>query len=389
MKTVSSLYIHIPFCVSKCKYCDFFSVPVGKKSVPEDYVKALCNELSYRIKDCNIKSLKTVYIGGGTPSLLSCEQLNHIFSAIKSVTEIENGAEITIEVNPDDVTDALLQTLEKIGINRISCGIQSMCNDALVFASRRADVLHNKNALNVLKNWKGKLSLDIICGLPYETEQSFFEGLDSIIDAHPDHISMYSLTIEEETPFGQLYDEGKLGVDFDFSDSLWLRAKDYLLDHDYLQYEVSNFAKIGSECKHNIVYWNHEGYLGCGCGGTGSFYNDDGTAVRISNKNDIKLYCDCWLSNSYESEKVQLLENVNQQDSVFEYFMMGLRKMSGIQESDFIEKFNMNIPDDILNKLIEWNKNNLCEITGTAPDRTFTLGKSGILYLNKFLQEIL
>ncbi len=390
MLPVYSLYIHIPFCVSKCKYCDFFSVATGKKKVSQTYIDALCKELSVRLPENNIHSLKTIYIGGGTPSLLSHVQLVQIFSTIKSIVTMTDDAEITIEVNPDDVTQNLLTSFKQVGVNRISCGIQSMCNESLRYASRRADLFNNKKALDILKGWEGKLSLDIICGLPEETEQSFMTCLKDLLEAEPDHISMYSLTIEDETPFGQLYNEGKLNLDFDFSDSLWIKAKEYLSDKGYFQYEVSNFSRKGFECKHNLVYWNHEGYLGCGCGATGSLYKEDGTAIRISNKNNINLYCNYWLSVSRENaENPQNIEMVNLSDSIFEYFMMGLRKVSGVQEKDFVDKFRMEIPENILNVLMSWNRKNLCEITGYAPQRTFTLGINGILYLNKFLEEIL
>ena len=390
MKDCRTLYLHIPFCFSKCKYCDFFSVPFGQKAVSQDYVDSLCRELKYRLIENRTVLLETIYIGGGTPSLLSENQLKQILNTVKKCTSISESAEITIEVNPDDIDYERLEIYRRCGINRLSCGIQSMNDYCLTYAGRRADSEANRRALEILSEWTGKLSLDIICGLPGETSESFISGMNEIIAADPDHISMYSLSIEEGSVFGSMYDEGTLEYDFDSADSLWIKARNILEDFGYKQYEVSNFAKTGFECRNNLTYWNHKSYIGAGAGGTGTLYNEDGTAFRYTNIKDIEVYTKFWRYDKPDFKEIpQEKETVGFEDSVFEFFMMGLRKLEGVKEKDFLEEFNCAVPEKILGVLEKWQIKGNCIITGEAGNRTFTLGKKGIIYLNQFLQEIL
>ena len=283
-----SLYIHIPFCVSKCSYCDFFSKT--NLSFIDDYVDSLLNEIKFRL-DHSDKKIKSIYIGGGTPSLLKIDHLLKIQNKIENFCELTSDYEFTIEVNPDDLTESYIEQLKNTKINRISCGIQSMSDSVLEFANRRSRYKENVNALYLLSNvWENNFSIDLICGLPKETENSFFEGLDKIISYNPNHISMYSLTVEDETPLGKMINNGNIEYDFDFSDSLWLKAKKLLEEKGYFQYEVSNFSKEGFESKHNLAYWNHQAYIGVGSGATGTLYFSNGEGYRYTNTNDILKY---------------------------------------------------------------------------------------------------
>lgn len=287
-----SLYIHIPFCVSKCAYCDFFS-KTDLSSI-DLYVDALVNEIKFRFKNF-IPKIKTIYIGGGTPSLLNIQQILKIQNAIESVCNLESDLEFTIEVNPDDIDEDYLDKLKKSKINRISCGIQSMSNKVLEFSNRRSRKQQNLTALSLLQNtWNKNFSIDLICGLPEETEQSFLQGLRKILSFNPNHISMYSLTVEDETPLGNLINKGKIEYDYDFSDALWLKSKEILENAGYFQYEVSNFAKPGFESKHNLTYWNHQTYVGVGSGATGTIYFDGGEGFRYTNTTDIFKYIKFW-----------------------------------------------------------------------------------------------
>ena len=213
MKGHSSLYIHIPFCISKCAYCDFFSKPQGKKNnandssvIPDNYVSSLCNEILFRLNQNQVIELNTIYIGGGTPSLLSKNQFEKIFDTIKSAVKLAPICEITVEMNPDDVTKDLLEVLYSCGVNRISCGIQSMNDSALKKACRRANASINKYALKLLsENWKGDISVDLISGLPGDDEKTLLASLNEVCELNPSHISLYSLTIEDETLFGKMF----------------------------------------------------------------------------------------------------------------------------------------------------------------------------------------
>lgn len=383
---INSVYIHIPFCISKCKYCDFFSVTC--KTVPVDYITALCNEIKYRFQEYNVTFLDTIYIGGGTPSLLQYNQLDKIFKTIKESVEIKNDAEVTIEVNPDDITKELLVDYKKLGVNRISCGIQTMNDKSLEFVSRRSDYKKNVNALELFsKYWDGQLSIDIICGLPEENKSTFLDTLNNVINIKPDHISMYSLTIEDETPLGKLVNENIIEYDYDFADELWLYGKQFLAAKGYNQYEVSNFSLPEKQCRHNLKYWNHQDYVGIGSGATGTIYNSDGSAFRWTNVKNINDYINFWLKKT-DDNIPQQIENVNIEDSKFEFFMMGLRKIDGIKLSEFKKCFNYNLPEGFVKLAEEWKSKNNMEIIETSDDKIFTLGEKGLLFLNKFLSNL-
>ncbi|BDC93241.1 coproporphyrinogen III oxidase [Treponema bryantii] len=375
----SSLYIHIPFCISKCAYCDFFSKPY--EAVPDSYIDALCNEIDFRISENNIKKLKTIYIGGGTPSLLTENQLKKIFSKIKSSVELAFDVEITIEVNPDDVTETLLRALFDCGVTRISCGIQSMNDSVLKKACRRADVQTNKNAMEIIsQNWKGEVSYDLISGLPGESEESLIAGLNELCLYKPDHISLYSLTIEENTPFGKQLAAGNLDYDFDYADKLWLAGRDFLEAHGYKWYEVSNFCLPGKECRHNLVYWNHGNYIGCGSGACGTVYKPDGSGFRWTNNSDIDEYI-----KVQNGQPPQSSENIELETSQFEFFMMGLRKTIGISEKEYKEIFACGLPEKFLLLFNAWKEKGLCTLT---QDGRYAMSREGMLFLNRFLEDL-
>ncbi len=385
----ASLYIHIPYCISKCRYCDFFSKACGSLPVPDEYVQALCNELS-RFSGTLID---TIYVGGGTPSLLKPSQISNIFDSINRFCKLSENAEITFEVNPDDVSEELLAALEAAGVNRISCGIQSMTENVLQYAGRRASAKVNEKALELLKiHWNKKLSLDVICALPFETTDSFIKTLDTVLAANPDHLSMYSLTIEDETPFGKDLAGGALSYDFEEADKMWLSGRDYLERHGFSQYEVSNFAPEQKRCRHNLVYWNHGDYFGAGSGATGTVYYKDGAGLRTTNTSDIKKYIDFWTnpnSNPAQLSQIQIQETIDTETSEFEFFMMGLRKMDGVSASSFKQIFGKPLPEYFLSLFSKWEEKGLCvRRAGNDGDEFYGMSREGILFLNRFLEEL-
>lgn len=272
-KKNSALYVHIPFCFSKCDYCDFFSVSC-KEKIPDSYVDALCKELDFYIQKYQIENLKTVYIGGGTPSLLSSFQIEKLISYILSKSK-SKPKEITFEANPESLNLEKLQSLEKSGVNRLSLGIQSFNEKALSAVNRHCSAKIALGALELVKkNWHGTLNLDIIAGLPFLSDDDFLADLQKIVSYNPEHISMYTLTVEEETPLFKKISDG-LQFNYDFADSLWLKGFDFLKKNGYFQYEVSNFCKKGFESAHNMIYWKQGDYLGIGSGATGTLWFDD------------------------------------------------------------------------------------------------------------------
>lgn len=394
-----SLYIHIPYCISKCAYCDFFSRPSLTPQttyIPEEYLTALCNEISYRIQLYKIEKVRTVYVGGGTPSLLNKKQLEKLFQQINKYKMSQ--AEVTVEVNPDDVNIALLETLNACGVTRLSCGIQTMNDAALQKACRRADAKTNQKALQLLKNeWKGELSIDLISGLPEDNEESLLQSLESIVAVNPCHISLYSLTIEEKTPFGRQVEKGELEYDFDAADKLWLRGRDYLEQKGYKWYEVSNFCLTGKECLHNLTYWTHKSYLGCGSGATGTVYYDKGQGLRWTNSCELEKYIEYWKTgaagkSAFGKQLPQTEEVISEETSQFEFFMMELRKLSGFSEKKYREIFKKELPQKFLSVFENWEKKGLCikRLSESCEDGgyEYAMSRGGILFLNRFLGEI-
>lgn len=396
-----SLYIHIPFCISKCAYCDFFSQPYKKDLLLPllgKYINAFSNEIAFRLADFNVKKIQTIYIGGGTPSLLSAENFIRLFDFIKSSGKLTSDAEITVEVNPDDVNQKLLETLQACGVNRISCGIQSMNDAALKKAFRRADYKTNQQALTLFQQyWKGQLSLDLISGLPLDDEKSLIKSLEEICSVNPDHISLYSLTIEDNTPFGRQLASGQLNYDFDWADKLWLTGRDFLEEQGYKWYEVSNFCRPGKECKHNLSYWTHKNYIGCGSGACGTVYQDDGEGIRWTNSNNISEYIDYWMQTSSANENQrpeenklpQILETIDKDTSEFEFFMMGLRKILGIRDADFMKIFQHELPEKFLQLFKTWEDKGLCQKRKLDDGMLeYAMSRQGMLFLNRFLEEL-
>ncbi|MBQ1972151.1 MAG: radical SAM family heme chaperone HemW [Treponema sp.] len=387
---ICSLYIHIPFCKSKCEYCDFFSVPCGNKCIPDEYVNALLQELDVRIKLYNVHRFSTVYIGGGTPSLLKPIQLEKI---MKKVLSLGIPSEITMEVNPEDVTEELLVTMNNLGINRISCGIQSLNDEVLRCVKRRGCVENIFDKIELIKKtWNGIFSVDIISALPNQSKSDFLDGLKKIVSFEPEHISMYALTIEESTPLGKKLQKGQLCYDFEAADEMWIEGRDFLINSGYVHYEVSNFAKDGFACEHNMAYWKLKNYIGIGAGAVGTIYSD--RTVRWSNSTKLDSYISFWNKNLSDIKidelcNIQSVENIDFNIQVFEYFMMGLRTSYGICKEEFEARFNMPIPEKFIKIFNEWEQKQMCQKKVSFNKTYYSLNSSGLLLLNEFLTELI
>ena len=385
-----SLYFHIPFCLSKCDYCDFFSIKC-KAPVADEYVDALCTELSYKmqklLQEDEIK-VSTIYIGGGTPSLLTKEQLKKISSKIFSY-DVKSDYEFTVEVNPDDVSVELLAALEQCGVNRISCGVQSFSESVLKSVHRRADYNQVIAALDCLTAyWNKKISIDLICGLPGESRESMLQGLEKLTSLKNKegkaigHISFYSLSLEENTPLYERISSGQTPYDYDFSDSLWLAGRDFLLSKGYRQYEVSNFCLKENECRHNMVYWQSGDYLGIGSGATGTLHNPDASAVRTTGCRNIEAYIKDPCQN-------QTVEKIDPQTARFEFFMMGLRTSKGIDRLHFKRIFGEDFPEKTQKVIEQWCERGLMTEKSDGKSHNYSLTQQGLLFLNTFLEQII
>ena len=387
---ICSLYIHIPFCKSKCEYCDFFSVPCGNKCIPDEYVDALVQELDFRIKLYKVHQFSTVYIGGGTPSLLKITQLEKI---MQKVLSLGIPSEITMEVNPEDVTEELLVAMNDLGINRISCGIQALNDEVLQSVKRRGCVESVFNKIELIKkSWNGIFSVDIISALPNQSKSDFLDGLKKIVSFEPEHISMYALTIEESTPLGKKLQKGQLSYDFEAADEMWIAGRDFLINSGYCHYEVSNFAKDGFACEHNMAYWKLKNYIGIGAGAVGTIYSD--RTVRWSNSTKLDSYISFWNKNLSDIKidelcNIQSVENIDFNIQVFEYFMMGLRTSYGICKEEFEARFNIPIPEKFIKIFNEWEQKQMCQKKVSFNKTYYSLNSSGLLLLNEFLTELI
>ncbi len=418
-----SLYVHIPFCLQKCDYCDFFSLPC--KGVKDQYVQALVNEGKFYAKAYGIYSWKTLYAGGGTPSLLTPEQMAFLLEGLSSACPGKIKGEATFELNPETVSPEKLLTLKEHGINRISLGVQSLCNKALSAINRHASLEKTLAGLEIVKNhWQGRLNLDMIAGLPGQSEEEFLSGLEKILAYNPDHISLYSLMIEEGTP---LYDKIENGLEWDDdeADRQWLKGRDFLENKGYHQYEVSNFARNNDFSAHNLQYWRQKNYIGIGSGASGSIYPFDLNetseyGIRWTNSLSIEKYisffaeldvdklskddCISLLEKDLSLENASILprekEKLNLSVMEEEFFMMGLRTLEGVNGEVYRKRYASLKPHyGSIEKRLGCEKNGLfygLEKEGKAvrrknPDNSFNyaLTPEGILFLNSILLELM
>ncbi|NFG23143.1 oxygen-independent coproporphyrinogen III oxidase [Clostridium botulinum] len=338
-----SLYIHIPFCKQKCLYCDFPSYS-GKEKFISEYIDALNKE----IKDkANSYKIKSIFIGGGTPSYLDEIELEKLLKCINTLTLGEN-LEFTIECNPGSLSEDKLKIMKKYNVNRISMGLQSTKPSLLKEIGR----IHTfeefeNNYLLARKVGFKNINIDLMFGLPNQSVEDWRKTLEKIIEFNPEHISAYSLIIEEGTCFYNLYNQDKLNLPSEERErDMYLITKKILKENGYNQYEISNFSKDKKECYHNIVYWQLNEYLGLGVSSSSYIGRK-----RIKNIDDIELYIKN--INSNESVENEIYEN-NINDDMEEFMFMGLRMIRGIEERDFKERFKKDI-DEVYGDVIYKN----------------------------------
>lgn len=325
-----SIYIHIPFCVRKCLYCDFLSGPAGDDA-KNRYVNRLLEEIRQEAVKYHSYEVYTVFFGGGTPSLLPAFAIEQILKTVASAFCMKEECEISIEVNPGTVTEKKLMTYREVGINRLSIGLQSADNEELRLLGRihtYEDFL--KTYEMAVKSGFNNINIDLMSAIPKQTLQSYQQTLAKVLALKPQpaHISAYSLIIEEGTPF---YENTPPLPDEDTERELYKITNDILRKSGYHRYEISNYAKNGYECAHNKVYWKRGDYVGFGIGAASLVEN-----VRFKNTEDVNLY----LSEQDIRESVQILSLEEQME---EYMFLGLRLTEGIKEADFRNAFGQSI----------------------------------------------
>ena len=339
------IYVHIPFCKRKCAYCDFISFS-GKARLIEKYVESLKRE----INKCKIGKedymVKTIYFGGGTPSFIESKYIVEILEAIKEKFNISKNAEITIEINPGTVTEEKLKDYYEVGINRISFGLQSTNSQLLKLVGRIHSYSSFLEGYNLARKTGFKnINVDLMIGLPVQTLKDVQKDLSRIIELNPEHVSVYSLIVEEGTRIEEKIKNKELYLPSEkLERKMYWEVKKKLEEAGYIHYEISNFAKAGYESKHNLSCWNQEEYLGFGLAAHSYFNN-----VRYSNTDDFEEYFD-WPENS----KI-IHERQTDEDKQKEFMLLGLRKIEGVAISDFKNKFIENpiyLYRETLNKLV-------------------------------------
>ena len=338
-----SLYIHIPFCVRKCGYCDFLSAPADEKA-RDRYVQALLMEIErYRGTETADRKIKTLYIGGGTPSTLSVKQLECIMQKIKCTFNFHGDMETSMEMNPGTASKEKCRALYQMGINRLSIGLQSTNDMELKTLGR----IHSYEDFLNTYTWCREagfqnINVDLMAALPYQTVESYTTGLRKIIRLAPEHISAYSLILEEGTPFYQKYNSGCYPLQDEEQERLMYRETEQILAQaGYERYEISNYAKKGYACRHNLVYWQGGDYLGLGLGS--SSYMDD---VRFHNTTDLDTYVN---QGAYVEDR----EELSVQAKMEEFMFLGLRVMAGVSGTEFEKRFGKTMEDvygDVLRK---------------------------------------
>ena len=352
------IYIHIPFCVKKCDYCDFLSAPADLET-KEKYVEALINEIKLNKNKMSEYVVDTVFIGGGTPSLLEENQISKIMSVLRDNCNMSENPEITIECNPGTITESKLLEYKKSGINRISFGLQSANDEELKSIGR----IHNYAGFLESYNLARKcgfdnINVDLMSALPGQTLKSYEETLNKVVRLEPEHISAYSLIVEENT---LMYDRVKKaqikGInilpDEESERKMYYLTNNILRSNGYRKYEISNYSKPGKECKHNIGYWQRKEYLGFGIGAA-SLYKEN----RYNNISDINKYIEVLtnnikensinnVENSSEVENqvnilnsiVKNLQQLTERDRMEEFMFLGLRMMEGVSMEKFEQYF--------------------------------------------------
>lgn len=328
MKDKISLYIHIPFCVRKCLYCDFPSFS-GMESIFDDYVRMLCREIDETYSDYRGMEVKSIFVGGGTPSVLPPALLGRISDKIFSRFDVDSKAEITIETNPGTLDAKKLAEMKSMYFNRLSMGLQAWQDRLLKKLGRihTADEFET-NFLQARDAGFKNINVDLMFALPAQSLDDWQETLEKVMKLRPEHISAYSLIIEEGTPFFDMFDRGELKeTDEETDRKMYYLAKEMLSDKSYKQYEISNFAKEGFECYHNKVYWRTEEYQGFGLGAHS--YAD---GVRFHNTYDMKEYL--------RGEGLRLdKEFLSIEEKQEEFMFMGLRMNEGVSEAEFLRRF--------------------------------------------------
>lgn len=335
MEKYIGIYIHIPFCQKKCKYCDFASYDRYNKCEQEKYIEALIKE----IQNCKENYVvNTIYIGGGTPSIISGDLIEKIIKVIKEKFILYENCEITLEINPGTVDKGKIEKYHKSGINRISIGLQSTENEILRLLGRIHTYEEFLEVYNLARNVGFEnINIDLMLGIPNQNLEILEKSVKEVVELNPEHISLYSLILEEGTELEKLVSSNQLKLPSDDVERrMYWNTKRILENSGYSHYEISNFAKKGFESKHNLNCWNQDEYIGFGVAAH-SYLNK----TRYSNIENVEKYIENTKNNNFEKNIILQEKKQNFEEEAKEYMMLGFRKNDGISITNFEQKFQI------------------------------------------------
>lgn len=376
-KSTFGIYIHVPFCQKKCGYCDFYSIT--DFSSENNFINALLKEIKFYAENIPVKlQVDSIFIGGGTPSILKIENLHKITSTLHNLFTISPNAEWTIEANPGTVDSRKLISYKMQGINRISLGVQSFSPEELEFLGRIHSAAEAEESINLAKKIGfSNISLDLMCAFPGQTINSFRSSLKKALSLDINHLSCYTLIPEENTSFYDKYQKGELQfLDENSELEFYYFTADFLEKNNFTRYEVSNYYRNGEKpCIHNLKYWNLEPYLGFGPSAHSYI-----SPYRFSNVKDLKQYINDWAQNK---PPVSLFEKLTTETEIFEYIFLKLRMVKGIPLVEFHEKFKKDFNDIYRNKIEKLINNDMAEIN----NEHFRLTEKGFALADEIASE--
>ena len=376
-KTPLGIYIHVPFCRSKCQYCDFYSLTTKDDQLLDGYLDAICTHIKETGALAPGYQVDTVYFGGGTPSFFGADGMATILTAIRRSFDVSNDAEITFEANPDSVSDKLLRRLRGEGFNRVSLGIQCDDDEILKKIGRPHNYAQAVTAVQRIRKAGFKnLSLDLIYGLPGQTLYAWEQTLQHVLTLAPEHISCYGLKVEEGTPLYEYKDYCKLPDD-DPQAEMYLAAVEILKQRGYKQYEISNFCRKGQYSRHNMKYWSGGEYLGFGPAASSDFAGKRFTTVR-----DLRGYISGIKTGGQVQEDVQ---DIPRRERAGEYLMLHLRTVSGICREEYEKRYLL--PFDPIQRYLEQSRSR-GQAVHTENDH-WHLTAEGFLLSNSIITDLL
>ena len=380
------LYIHIPFCHTKCTYCDFNTYS-GLENLIDDFSESIYKEINFwGIRE--FYKVDTIFIGGGTPSYVDTEIIKNILNKINDNFLLSKKPEITLEINPEDVSEKKALEWKEIGINRCSLGVQSLVNSELKILNRRHDSEKAIEAINILSKIFNNISVDLIYGLPLQTKDSYIETLKKIISQNINHISCYSLQVEKGTVLDQQVNTNKINVaNDDLSAEMYKMTQKILLENDFENYEISNWSKENKLSEHNLKYWTMKPYIGIGPG-SHSYIDNKRFSIIKSPKKYVDFFKKPITNISSIREKILYLRENNfldvyekqlRENEILEFLMLNLRLRDGININNFKKRFDLDFEDLYLSKLDYFIKENII----FKKEDSYILSEKGKLFANE------